>query len=300
MISFKRLSECTFAEAVDLWNRGFEGYYFPMTTNAFSFVQRMGNEGLSPDLSVVAVKDGQIIGFVLNGTRVINGKKVAWNGGTGVVPEYRHQGVGKALMKEVFDVYQSEGVAVATLEAISANVNAINLYEQMGYEVVDQLHFYYHTEPLRVIDSGVDLSVGPNYFIKKGVPHDVQLLSFYRAEVAWQTQWVSVRDGESLIVTDGNHDPVGYALYKRTRNEEGQLSGIHLYQAEVKADQPWAREIYIQMLKEVYNPLDLAVHRGTVNTPVSNHLLTSLLLEWGFTSRAEQVYMKYNMDNISG
>lgn len=298
MISFKRLSECTLVEAVELWNRGFEGYYFPMTTNVFSFVQRVANEGLSLDHSIVAVMDGQLIGFVLTGIRNLNGKKVAWNGGTGVVPDYRYQGVGKALMKEVIDLYRREGVAVATLEAISANENAISLYEQRGYQVVDKLYFYHQSEPLQPFVSEA-ASLRSNYTMKKGVPHDVQILPFYRAEAAWQTQWASVRDGESLIVTDEDGEPIAYALFRRTRNEEGKLSSINLYQAEVKPNHPNEKDIYMYLLTEVYCPLELAVNRGTVNIPASNHLLTSLLLEWGFSLRAEQVWMKYQMDNFS-
>ena len=40
-------------------------------------------EGLSPRLSVVAFKNNEPVGIVKNGIREIDGKKVAWNCGTG-------------------------------------------------------------------------------------------------------------------------------------------------------------------------------------------------------------------------
>jgi hypothetical protein len=62
---------------VEAWNKGFEGYYFDMATTPEAFKKRGEQEGLSPDLSVVAFESGKPVGIVRNGLREINGKKVA-------------------------------------------------------------------------------------------------------------------------------------------------------------------------------------------------------------------------------
>ena len=129
MITIKRLSQCTLEDAVVAWNKGFEGYYFDMTTTVDFFTRRLILEGLSPSLSVIAYDDERPVGIILNGIRLINGKKVSWNGGTGVDPEYRGKGVGKKLIEAVLAIYEVEGVEVATLEAVKENVKAISLYE---------------------------------------------------------------------------------------------------------------------------------------------------------------------------
>lgn len=292
MLTMKRLSECTFQEAVSLWNRGFEGYYFPMNTDVFSYTQRLANEGLSPDLCVVAFDNEQAVGFVLNGIRMVGDQKIAWNGGTGVIPEYRHQGVGRQLMKATFDVYREEKVQLAMLEAIKANENAIKLYQQMGYAIVDELVFYTHQGTLPLV--GKQLPDGIR--VQRGVPQDVKSLGFYRAQAAWQTQWASVRDGESLIISDQSGEQIAYALFKRTFDTEGKQNGIILYQAEVKPGYVDDYEMMQSLLVEVYAPLDHTYQRSTVNTPVSNELATTLLREWGFTTRAEQVWMTRMMN----
>ncbi|MGD8192241.1 GNAT family N-acetyltransferase [Brevibacillus ginsengisoli] len=292
MLTIKRLSECTFLEAVKVWNRGFEGYFFPVNLDLTAFIQRMANEGLSPEHSVVAFDKEQAVGFVLNGIRTSGDQKIAWNGGTGVIPEYRHQGVGRQLMQATLDVYREEQVNVATLEAIKANEKAIQLYQKMGYKIVDELVFYTHTGVLPM--EGGQLLDGVT--VQKGVPQDVRSLGFYRERVAWQTQWASVRDGESLILMNQSGEQLAYALFKRTFDPEGKQTGIVLFQAEVNPSCLDAQSIMRCLLSEVYVPLDQSYQRSTVNTPASNELLTAVLCNWGFTKRAEQVWMTRGMD----
>lgn len=294
MFTVKRLSECTFQQAVDVWNRGFEGYYFPMNTDVYAFTQRLANEGISPDHSLVAFHEDRAVGFVLNGIRMVGNRKIAWNGGTGVSPEYRHQGVGRMLMKAALDVYRGEKVNLAFLEAIRANENAIKLYQQMGYEVVDQLVFYTHQGDLPIVQKNLP----EGYSFQKGIPQDVRALACYRAEVAWQTQWASVRDGESLLLKDEAGKKIAYALFKRTFDTEGKQTGIILYQAVVQPAEN-SHDLMECLLAEVFSPLDQSYQRSTVNIPVSNQLATGVLVDWGFTVRAEQVFMIKRMDEIS-
>src|SRR5690606_28819443 len=125
--------------AVEAWNKGFEGYYFDATTTVDQFTNRMVLEGLSPSLSILAFDCDKPVGLILNGVRMIDGKKVAWNGGTGVAKDYRRNGVGKQLMDATLAIYEEEGVQIATLEAIKQNEKAIKLYENKGYKIVDEL-----------------------------------------------------------------------------------------------------------------------------------------------------------------
>ncbi|WHT49690.1 hypothetical protein QNH10_09470 [Sporosarcina thermotolerans] len=92
-ISYKLISSLSFEKAHDLFNRGFEGYIMPMNLSLDTFVGRFGNDGLSPALSVVAYDGADPIGFVLQGIREVDGQKISWNGGTGIIPEYRGGGL---------------------------------------------------------------------------------------------------------------------------------------------------------------------------------------------------------------
>src|SRR6185436_18626630 len=118
-LEIRRLSTCSFDDALKIWNEGFQGYFVDMTLSLDRYLSRLQREGLSPEYSLMAFSDGMPAGFLLNGIRTNAGRKVAWNGGTGVRPQLRGRGVGKALMRATVGLYQELGIQIATLEAIS-------------------------------------------------------------------------------------------------------------------------------------------------------------------------------------
>lgn len=291
MIKIKRLSECTFNQAVTAWNKGFEGYFVNATTTLDNFLTRFVNEGLSAECSVVAFDENEPVGLVLNGFRTINGQKVAWNGGTGVAKSYRRQGVGKALMEETLKIYEDEGVEIATLESISENDKAIALYEGLGYQVVDRLVFLeqngtYQGEPFQ--------SDG-EYGLIKAIPQQVQLIPFYKDLYPWQTQWQSVKGGESLIAVDSNHEKVGYAIYRQTFNEDGTKHRVSLFQCEADPNREDRENIVRYLLKNVFGPYEAELEKTVVNLPISSKLTFTELKNAQFTEKIAQVYMMKSM-----
>ncbi|WEG12950.1 GNAT family N-acetyltransferase [Pullulanibacillus sp. KACC 23026] len=289
MITIKPLKELTFTEALDTWNKGFEGYLYNQKMALDYFIQRFGTEELSPELSLVAFQDHQPIGILLNGQRTINGLKVAWNGGTGVALEHRHQGVGKALMDAAIALYKEHNIEIATLEAASSNIKAINLYKQYGYSVMDTLVFLENKEAL-----SKDILGQPtrSYNAQNRLAIEASRISIINDDVPWQTQWQSLRkDGELLIISDSSGE-AGYFLYKKQYNSEGQLSAIALFSAGIAPSRSDAYEIALFGLKELFQPLDLAIRRFTFNFRSNNTEIVSILNELGFKSFTEQIYMK--------
>lgn len=289
MIQIKRLSECTLEQALQAWNDGFKGYFIDATTTIDAFTARLGKEGLSPALSVVAFAGEQAIGLLLSGVRTINGKKVAWNGGTGVAPEFRSQGVGKLLVDAALKIYREEQVAIATLEAISQNEKAIALYQKMGYEVIDRLLFLQRDGALP--ETAFSTGNGRSYEIKRGLAQDVKTLPFYKGMSPWQTQWSSAASGESVIAFDCSGEAVGYSLFIRAFDDEGKLLRITLLQCEAKPDREDADDILRRLLQETNTPFEASVTRGTFNFPASNEKVCELLKEAGFEQKNEQVNM---------
>ncbi|MFT4412339.1 GNAT family N-acetyltransferase [Fredinandcohnia humi] len=287
MITIKRLSECSLQDAVHAWNKGFEGYYFNMTTTVDLFTRRMILEGLSPTLSIVAYDEDKPVGLILNGVRLIDGKKVSWNGGTGVDPEYRGKGVGKLLMDEMLAIYEEEGIDVATLEAIKENDRAIKLYEKMGYKVVDNLVQLQHTGSL----SEKAFSTETTFTYRRGIPIDASTVPFYKSMVPWQTQWNNARDGESLVAVDESGEAVGYAIYKRHFNDEGKLVALILFQCEAAPEYENKEAVVKALLHEVYGPFDIEVLRSAGNISATNEILRKFLKIEGFEVKAEQVFM---------
>jgi ribosomal protein S18 acetylase RimI-like enzyme len=293
MVKITNFCECTFQQALTVWNEGFQGYFTDMTFTMDRFMARFGQEGLSPEVSVLAWVNERPVGFILNGIRTIGGKRIAWNGGTGVVPEYRRSGIGRRMMEACLDIYRAHDIDTAYLEAIAQNTSAIALYQQFGYRIVDRVKFLTRTGPLS--DEAFGSAELPGHIVMTGLPYEVSRLSFYRAFAAWQTQWQSVLGGRSAILLDGTGSPVAYALYKHGLNESGEITSIALYQCEVNPDAPNKEGAIRRLLREVYAPLSLDCRRFTVNIPISNEVLMRTLEAEGFTTLSEQVFMSRNM-----
>jgi ribosomal-protein-alanine N-acetyltransferase len=61
----------------------------------------------------------------------------------GVSPEWRRQGIGRALMMEVESTFLSRGARTLHLEVRTTNVGARLLYQEIGYSVAGRRLAYY-------------------------------------------------------------------------------------------------------------------------------------------------------------
>ena len=290
MIEVRKLSTLTLDVALDTWNKGFEGYVYDQKMSLDQFIQRFGNQGLSPELSVVAFVDGEPAGLVLNGLRTVDGKKVSWNGGTGVAVKFRRTGVGKAMMEETLKLYKEHDVDIATLEAAKSNVMAINLYKQYGYDLIDELVFLQNKEPLSK-DRFTSEGNPKGYTSRTGLVQEAASLAILNNLVPWQTHWQSLRrDGELLVIEDQGED-IGYFLYKKQYDGSGKQTALILFSAGLAPNRPDAEDIVRYGLGLLFNPLDEAINRATFNFPAANIEIVSLLKDLGFVPYTEQVFM---------
>lgn len=293
MIEIKRLKDCTIEEGVEAWNTGFEGYYFDATTTADKFLTRLVNEGLSPHLSIVAFMDKKPIGIVKNGIREFNGKKLAWNGGTGVALDLRKKGIGKMLMEATLSILREEKVDYASLEAISDNIKAISLYKKMGYEIVDHLEYLGLEGQMDKSYSAISLD---KYKVERAVPQQIGSIPFYKGLNPWQTQWQSAKDGEAIIVTDSDGNPIGYVYFRRTFNSGGTHVNTVLFQCEADPEHKDREEITRYLINEVFSTFSDDINRVIPNMPIGESKLThSILKEIGFQLKTKQVYMMKKM-----
>lgn len=290
-IDIRRLSSCSFDDALRAWNEGFQGYFVDMTLSLDGYLARVQGGGLSPAYSFMAFCEGQPAGFLLNGVRTIGEQRVAWNGGTGVTPEHRGRGVAKALLRATVALYLEQNVSFATLEAISGNESAISLYCQFGYEISDRLIFLQHEGALNNL-SFADSAPG-SYAAKPVALPITGALSFYPQLVPWQAQWQSLtlNDGAALVVEDNDGIAVGFALYKKQIDEQGRLANIVLHQCVVDPACAAAEAVVKCALQYLYSPLEVACRRTTHNLGSSSQPARSILLESGFTPFIEQVHM---------
>ena len=285
MFEIKRMNNCSFQTAHEVWNAGFKGYFVDLTLPLDRFVQRLSYENISLAHSLIAFDGKRPIGFLLNASRASRDKKIAWNGGTGVAPDMRGKGVGKALVAAAIEVYKSESVDMAFLEAIQGNDSAVALYKNHGYGVFDELTNLRADKPTRF------LNTQSSYIVQQVHPATVASLDFYYERSAWQTQWQSLAStcGEAIIVRDGDSLPVAYALFRKKFDEQGKLLSIALCQCELAPERDDGDAIVSVVLENVFAAGEY--RRTTYNFRKSNRLVIDKLLDAGFITYIEQVHM---------
>ncbi|MCM3719418.1 GNAT family N-acetyltransferase [Fictibacillus phosphorivorans] len=286
MLVIKRFDEISYKEAITLWNESWKHYFSDMTMDLNRFLQKVTGEGISLEHSVVAVYEGKLAGFALNSFRTINGKRFVWNGGTAIAPDFRGMGIGEKLIQACLEIYEEQNVDFARLEAIKENEKAIKLYEKMGYQTFEELSFLLHEGEISVIQGS-----SSNVVVKNATIQEVLSLSFFEPLTAWQTQFQSLKDFSCALAVDGGR-PVGYAVYKKSFKETGELAGIVLYQCAIDTKCDLEEETTANLINFAFAPEAGAIRRLTMNLPKKQDTLSRLLKKAGFTTFVEQVHME--------
>lgn len=224
-IEIRRLADCTFRQAVELWNLGFAGYYSDMSTTLERFTARLGRDSIRTDLSVAAFVDGEPAGFVLVALKEVDGVKIAWNGGTGVSPNHRGKGLAKRLMQEAAEAMKEGGAVISYLEVVQKNAGAIAAYESAGFHKSDGLI----GARLEGSLPASALQIDEAYSVKPAKLRELTALPFFLHDSAWSCQWFNRSDNDGIAVTDKNGVIGAYAIVRRTYGENGELLGATLY-----------------------------------------------------------------------
>lgn len=286
-ITFKKVSECTINELIYVWNKGFEGYSVDVTMKPETFLKRMVNEDLSAEYSIVAFDGDAPVAIVMNGFREQHDYLNAWNGGTGIVPEYRGTGLSQLLINEVFTIYKHREVQTANLEAISTNQRAIKLYEKHGYELIERLSFF--SGP----DESQDITVIHDYELEciRVSKEKIKALSFFQNQMPWQNQLESLKEGIGYILYDRER-PIGYAMTKEAYDNNGDPQSIQLYQFGIEPVLENDVLLVMTFLHKIFKLDRDGVKRHVINFPNRDNQLLSVLNELGFNKTIEQVHMK--------
>ena len=95
MIEIKTLEGVSFDQIEEVFNLSFSDYYFKIHFTKKQLEDKFEHENGMLELSVGAFENKKLVGFILHFYAVEKGEKVVYNGGTGVIPSKRGQGLAK-------------------------------------------------------------------------------------------------------------------------------------------------------------------------------------------------------------
>lgn len=151
----KNLASTPFNDLIDCFLKAFEDYFVPMPTEVSYYQKRWNMAGVDFNLSFGMFDADKLIGFIIHAVDTRNGKKIAFNTGTGVIPEYRGQRIIQQIYDYAFPILKKQGFTHSSLEVICENERAIKAYENVGFRICKKYYCYSGTFSLEKNNSTV-------------------------------------------------------------------------------------------------------------------------------------------------
>jgi len=207
-------------DILNVFNLSFSDYFIPFHLTQEQLTLKLLAENIDLELSVGVFEKGKLIAFILHGINNINGHKIIYNGGTGVVPNKRGQGLTKQMYHFILPILKEKGITNLFLEVISKNIQAIKSYEKSGYKTVRKLICYKgHLKTLKINN---DLE------IKKINNYNWNLMeSFWDISPTWQNSKNTVNALKDENVSIGaylQNQLIGYIIYNPNNKRLQQIA----------------------------------------------------------------------------
>lgn len=122
-------------------NEAFADHWGSTQMDEESFRHRLERTATRLDLSFLAIADGEVVGYALNGyhpdDEKVTGRREGWVESLGVKRAWRGRGVASALLETSFNAFLDAAMTHSMLGVDSENpTGAFGLYESLGYEAL--------------------------------------------------------------------------------------------------------------------------------------------------------------------
>jgi len=148
-------SDYPLSTLVETVNRGFEGYFVPITLNLNAFLNMVRKDGIDLAVSRVLVANDEPRGIALLAHRGWTSRLAAM----GIAREMRGMGAGSWFMEQLIREARDRKEHEMVLEVIEQNEPAVSLYEKCGFEIERRLIGFRRrdaieneTQPLSIMD----------------------------------------------------------------------------------------------------------------------------------------------------
>ena len=215
------------------FNQAFEGYFVDINLPYDMFCKRITQElNTCLNLSIGAFDSEKMVGFIFTSIGLYNDEKTAYNGGTGVIPSYRGQGISKELYKNLLPLLREKSVTQCLLEVITQNQPAIDVYSQLGFNQSRYLKCFRWTK--NSIESTTNCRENIDIKINKN-PDWSYYQSFGDYQPSFQDSCPQIEIKAALEIAveawiDGQL--VGYVSYQKPRGRISQIAVAHKYRGQ--------------------------------------------------------------------
>lgn len=205
---FISLDQIDLQHIVDVFNESFVDYEVSIDLSRDAMEEKLLTDRIRLDKSLGAIRDGKLIGFMLTGYDEFEGSTLAYNAGTGVIPAHRRTGIGTDLYRQLFRMFQQDGIEGAILEVLCSNQKAIKLYEASGFSASREFTCIRGTISQREINPKVTI-------VPQEQPQWDLLTGCWDYSPSWQNSISAVTNSRKISAVQALVDGhiVGYACF---------------------------------------------------------------------------------------
>tara|TARA_Y100001972_G_C7658435_1_gene331795 strand:- start:1178 stop:2026 length:849 start_codon:yes stop_codon:yes gene_type:complete len=245
------------------------------------FVQRLTDKlNIKEEVSCVYVQNGSIQGFVLHTLNTYRNKWCAYNGGTGVIPGARGNGLTKKLYEALIPMMKSHQVDQVILEAVKKNKRAIHVYEDIGFEIVQGFRCYakrgyFYSD--RQHDFREKKTISPEYN------------AFWEMDPCFLDQPQQLKfnlHNEMILETFKEDEITGYIIFQPRLGRISQIAVNPKYRGQ---------GIGNFLVCEAFQR-SATTHMTVMNVPEANISFNTFLKNIGFINEIDQYEMQLNLN----
>ncbi len=208
-----------------VWAEAFKDYAHSWTSDEYK--KMLVRRGYNPSLSFGAFDGDRLVSFVLNGIWEWNGKKTAYDTGTGTILEYRGKGLVKNIFIESIPYLKKAGVKQCLLEVLDNNDKAIKIYKNLGFKVEREFNYFIQNKDAIVLNSNKITYI----FQIKPITLEIesQVNGFWDFTPSWQNSFDSLNREPGDFITLGLFNEnvlIGYGIIEPSSGDIPQLA-IH-------------------------------------------------------------------------
>lgn len=191
MITYRRLTDKDFPRLYHATLDAFSGYAVPCQPTQESLRRNFLINGVNFELSVGAFDGEEMVGFTVNAAGVWCGKQTVYDSGTGIISDYRRQGISRKMFDFILPILSENKIEQYLLEVISENEPAVRLYQSLGFEISRRLLVFKRHEAVSV---GESENENENFTIKEIEMLDCKPCeSFQTYRPSWQNSTDAIK-----------------------------------------------------------------------------------------------------------
>jgi ribosomal protein S18 acetylase RimI-like enzyme len=223
METIKSLDTISFESLFCSFNKAFGDYEIQINREELRVM--LSRRGFNPSLSFGFFENNELIAFTLNGIGDFDGKKTAYDTGTGTLKEYRGKGLASKVFTASIPFLREAGVSQYLLEVLQNNITAISVYKKLGFEVSRE--FNYFTQPVSLVNVPLKKLPSTYHIDKPSLDKRNEFLSFCDFTPSWQNSFDSIlRRADDFIIL-GAYDGlklVGFCVFEPISGDITQIA----------------------------------------------------------------------------